>query len=227
MVRVAAGPFLRGSPAGVGLEDEHPQRKIVLDAFDIDKTEVSSGRFDRCVKAGRCTPPRCIEKEDSPESRADHPVVCVTWQQAKDFCAWAGKRLPTEAEWEKAARGSEGRKYPWGDQAPACHLANFSGCNKGSTHAVGALSASKSPFGAWDMAGNVWEWVADWHHEDYYALSPANNPPGPWSGSKKVVRGGAFSYDDESLESHGRTYDKPTVAYDHVGFRCASTPTTK
>ncbi len=224
MVRVAAGPYLRGSLPAVGLEDERPQRKIQLDTFDIDRTELSTKRYQSCVQAGRCTEPRCIEDDDSPERRATHPVVCVTWQQAFDYCAWATKRLPTEAEWEKAARGIEGGKYPWGHGAPSCERANFAGCNKGGTHAVGALSAAKSPFGALDMAGNVWEWVGDWHHAEYYAVSPTKNPPGPWNGSKKVVCGGAFSYDKDSLESHGRTYDRPTVAYEHVGFRCASSP---
>ncbi len=226
MVRVAAGAFKRGSPAGVGLEDERPQREINLATFDIDRTEVTAAAYKKCVAAGQCTAPACeSDKSDNPETRPNHPVVCVPWAHAKKYCEWAGKRLPTEAEWEKAARGTDGRRYPWGSDEPSCKLANYSGCSLSgktkSTRAVGSLPGGASPYGALDMAGNVWEWVADWHHAEYYAICLADNPPGPHSGKYKVVRGGAYSYSDESLETHGRTYDKPTVTYEHVGFRCA------
>jgi len=220
MVRVAAGAFLRGSPEGVGLEDERPQRSIHLDTFDIDRTEVPLRDYQKCVAAQTCAPPECGEPEDKAETRPDHPVVCVSWAQAKAYCEWAGKRLPTEAEWEKAARGDDGRLFPWGNQAPSCELANHSGCGEG-THPVGSKTAGASPHGALDMAGNVYEWVADWHHEAYYELCPDRNPPGPPRGDKKIVRGGAFSYAADELTVHGRTFDRPEVAYDQVGFRCA------
>jgi formylglycine-generating enzyme required for sulfatase activity len=220
MVRVPAGAFLRGSPDGVGLRDEHPQRKIELDAFDIDRTEVSVADYGKCVSAGACEPPACTEDGDEPEKRGTYPVVCVPWESAKAYCAWAGKRLPTEAEWEKAARGTEGAKFPWGAGEPSCARANHYDCGN-ERKPVDSLPEGKSPYGALNMAGNVYEWVADWHHADYYALSPSKNPPGPWSGRKKVVRGGAYSYGGDELTSHGRTYDLPEKAYDQVGFRCA------
>lgn len=220
MVRVPAGEFLRGSPEGVGLRDEHPQREIFLDAFDIDTTEVSSDAYQKCVAAGACQAPACTEDGDEPEARPTHPVVCVTWDAATKYCAWAGKRLPTEAEWEKAARGTNGARFPWGEGEPSCNLANSYDCGN-ERKPVDALPKGASPFGALNMAGNVFEWVADWHHADYYAISPANNPAGPWSGEKKVVRGGAYSYGEDELSSHGRTYDRPVKAYDQVGFRCA------
>jgi formylglycine-generating enzyme required for sulfatase activity len=222
MVRVPGGEFVLGSPPDVGLEDEQPQRRIHLDTFDIDRTEVSSAEYKRCVAAGQCTEPACAKADHKPETRGDHPVVCVTWDQADRFCRWAGKRLPTELEWEKAARGTDGRKYPWGNEPPSCERARYTGCGDG-THAVGAL-ASASPYGALDMAGNVWEWVADWHHAAYYAIAPARNPVPPFTGDKKVVRGGSFSYGKDNLTTHGRTFDVPTIAYDHVGIRCARAP---
>ncbi len=220
MVRVPAGAFLRGSPDGVGLRDERPQRSIELDAFDIDRVEVSRGAYDACVAAGACRAPACTEQGDEPETRPDFPVNCVTWEAAKRFCAWADKRLPTEAEWEKAARGEQGARWPWGEGDPSCERANYFDCGN-APRAVGSLPAGKSPYGALDMAGNMFEWVADWHHPDYYAISPAENPEGPWSGEKKVVRGGAFSYGADEMTTTSRTFDRPVKAYDQVGFRCA------
>ncbi len=222
MVRVDAGDFLRGSPPKVGLDDEKPRRRIWLAAFDIDRLEVTAADYTRCVKAGRCSAPKCSVAKQRPETRPKHPVVCVDWKQAHNFCAWMGKRLPTEAEWEKTARSSDGRRYPWGNDKPTCQRANYAGCHKpASTHAVGSLKLGASKYGALDLAGNVWEWVADWHHADYYTTSPRRNPAGPYLGRKKVVRGGAFSYAAGELSSHGRTFDLPTKAYNHVGFRCA------
>ena len=217
MVGVPAGPFLRGSPSSIGLEDEHPQRTIVLSAFAIDRTEVTQGDYARCVAARGCTPNACDRQYVHDDH---HPVVCVTWDQARAYCGWAGKRLPTEAEWEKAARGTDGRRYPWGNDPPTCERARYFGCGDGAD-AVGAHPTGASPYGALDMAGNVWEWVADWHDDTYWTTSPSKGPPGPSQGTLKVVRGGAFKYGPDQLSSAGRTFDKPTVTYEHVGFRCA------
>ena len=228
MVRVPAGPFLRGTPAGVGLEDERPRRTIYLSAFDIDRLEVTVEQYAKCVAAGRCAPPRCSTASQRPETRPKHPVVCMPWKEARNYCLWAAKRLPTEAEWEKAARGTKAQRYPWGNAKPSCQLANYSGCRTpNSTLPVGSHPKGASPYGALDMAGNVWEWVNDWHHADYWSICPSRNPQGPFLGRKKVVRGGAFSYGADELNTHGRTFDLPTKAYNHVGIRCARDVTAR
>ncbi|NUP12683.1 MAG: SUMF1/EgtB/PvdO family nonheme iron enzyme [Polyangiaceae bacterium] len=224
MVEVSAGPFLRGSVPGVGLEDEHPQRTIELSAFYIDRTEVTQADYARCVDAGKCKAPVCKKDRANdwdPAARATHPVVCIEWEEARGYCAFAGKRLPTEAEWEKAARGTDGRFYPWGNDAPTCERANYYECGKKGTVPVGSYPSGASPFGAHDMAGNVWEWTADFHMAEYYVASPAKDPEGPSAGESKIVRGGAFKYGASELLSAGRTFDDPTVHFEHVGVRCA------
>ena len=200
MVLVPAGEFIMGSEEGDA--DEKPRHRVYLDAFYIDKYEVTNARFQQFVQAtGHRTQ---AEREgsgytgdksglvDGANWRAprgpgssiagleQHPVVSVSQEDAKAYCTWAGKRLPTEAEWEKAARGTDGRTYPWGNQFDSTK-GNFDGKNKG-TVPVGTYEGGKSPYGAYDMAGNVWEWVADWYGENYYKNSPARNPQGPASG---------------------------------------------
>ena len=226
MVLVPAGRFLRGSLPDAGIADERPQRELELSAFYIDKTEVTQRAFAKCVSAGACAAPRCKEDRRTdwdPSARADHPVVCIAWADARAFCAWAGKRLPTEAEWEKAARGTDGRLYPWGNDPPTCARANYVDCQPRGTKPVGSLAAGATVYGALDMAGNVWEWVSDWHMGDYYRASPQRDPTGPFDGKEKVVRGGAFSYAADQLPSAGRVFDDPAIRYEHVGVRCAKT----
>jgi serine/threonine-protein kinase len=214
------------NPAESCQSDEQPLHTVTLSAYSIDKYEVTNARYQACVDAGGCEP---LQRASSytrdvyfgnPEF-ADYPVLNVTWDQASAFCAWEGKRLPTEAEWEKAARGSsDTRKYPWGDQAPTQELANF-GNSVGDTTPVGSYLAGASPYGVMDMAGNVWEWVSDWYQSDYYSVSPSNNPQGPATGRDRVLRGGSWSDSDDSVRSAFRGVFSPgRWIYLVLGFRC-------
>ena len=221
MVKVPAGEFLMGSTDAdsEALADEKPQHTVYLDGFWIDQTEVSNARYRKCVEAGECEEPGYWD--DSGFNAPEQPVVGVNWHQAKTYCEWAGKRLPTEAEWEKAARGTDGRKYPWGDSAPDCDKAQYSAC-EGTTVVVGSKPAGASPYGALDMAGNVWEWCQDWYGSDYYAASLPGGPRGPDSGEYRVVRGGSWRPDEGFVRAAFRYWFAPDSRYDFVGFRCVS-----
>ena len=223
MVFVPAGAFRMGSgEADPDAEvDEKPQHDVVLDAFWIDRTEVTNAMYARCVQAGACTAPMHSSRYGL-ATHAGHPVTGVTWFQAQEYCAWAGRRLPTEAEWEKAARGPDGRLFPWGDGAPGSSLLNFDG-QVGDTTTVGSYPAGASPYGVLDMAGNVWEWTADWYARDYYADSPQANPPGPASGNLRVLRGGAWGVDAGAVRAANRFWAFPG-RNDFDGFRCARSP---
>jgi formylglycine-generating enzyme required for sulfatase activity len=219
MVQVPAGDFGMGCNAELDdgcSNDEKPLHTAAISAFEIDRTEVTQAQYAACLSAGKCTAPSCDWNCDN----QDFPAGCVTWDQADAYCGWAGKRLPTEAEWEKAARGPEGSTYPWGNDEPDCSLANMSGCSPGAL-AVGSLAAGASPYGALDMAGNVVELVADWYDEAYYASSPPADPAGPKSGTRHVGRGGGFKSDAEYLRTSKRDWYDATDAAASLGFRCA------
>jgi formylglycine-generating enzyme required for sulfatase activity len=216
MVSVPAGEFWMGSDDGDA--DEKPRRRVYLDAFRIDKYEVTNALYRRFIDAtGRATPQYW---NDSKWNEAQQPVVGVSWNDAQAYCSWAGKRLPTEAEWEKAARGTDGRKYPWGEQWDASR-ANSDESKIGKTVAVGSYSSGVSPYGAHDLAGNVWEWVADWFDANYYSRAPGRNPKGPGSGERRVLRGGSWFNLPGGLRASGRSLNDPSNRDYRIGFRCA------
>jgi eukaryotic-like serine/threonine-protein kinase len=240
MVYVSAGEFQMGCHPGHdgGLpcpSSELPLHTVYLDAYFIDKYEVTNAQYARCVTDGSC--PRPADNSSSTRSSyhdnpayVDYPVINITWFNARDYCKWAGKRLPSEAEWEKAARGTgEMRSYPWGDADPNCDLANHNYYNGssyedcvGDTSQVGSYPDGASLYGALDMAGNVWEWVNDWWQSDYYGVSPDTNPPGPTSGSVKMVRGGSWGYIWTTLRVANRSYLNPDLHDNLIGFRCVA-----
>ena len=240
-ILIPAGSFQMGCDITNSAENgcpnnatELPLHTVYLDAYYIDKYEVTNTRYQACVKAGRCTPPPEVNSFLRPSyydnlQYGDYPVIFVTWYQASVFCGWAGERLPSEAEWEKAARGTtDTRKYPWGNEAPDCSKTNFASgedfCVRDTDH-VGAHPAGKSPFGVMDMAGNVWEWVNDWYVDGYYQVSPASNPQGPTASWSHVLRGGSWMSGDSPLRSALRGGGgAPNFRYIDLGFRCARTP---
>ena len=207
--------------------DAQPQHRVVLDAFWIDQTEVTNGMYARCVNAGACQPPAAlfsgqVEHYYGDAQYYDYPVLWAGWTQANAYCTWAGRRLPSEAEWEKAARGPDGRFYPLGEDID-CQKASYSkvmgGCVSNPTRA-GSHPDGASPYGALDMAGNAREWVADWYDEGYYAVSPLNNPPGPVVGYNRVVRGGDWIGHAWEQAVMIRMDNYPEMATEY-GFRCA------
>lgn len=230
---VPEGEFTMGSDPGVDSEtyrDERPQHTVYLDAFWIDQTEVTNAMYALCLGAGACELPNSSESYTRSQyygnsNYLNYPVIYVSWNDANDYCTWAGRGLPTEAQWEKAARGTDGRIYSWGNNPLVCQLLNFSGC-EGDTIAVGSYPAGASPYGALDMTGNVWEWTADWYDADYYSSYSEDgwpsNPTGPTS-AYRTLRGGSWLNESRIMRSAYRQFYDPDYSSINIGFRCART----
>ena len=243
LVYVPEGEFEMGSQDG--LSNEKPVHTVYLNAYWIDRTEVTNTMFSAYIndtsyqtdaeKAGfswlfngskwektngaNWQHPHGLSSSLS--GLEDHPVAHISWNDAQAYCEWAGRRLPTEAEWEKAARGMDGRKYPWGNQDPNASLANYF-LNMGDTTTVGSYADGASPYGALDMAGNIWEWVADWYDRGYYkSQEDWTNPVGPYSGVYRVLRGGAWNTHPISICTFSRFRNYPSNTDYFNGFRCA------
>ena len=247
MVYVSTGAFTMGSPPGEGHYDEEPAHRVCLSGFYIDRHEVTNAQFHEFTEAtgyvteaekdASLAEDRTWRHPDGLGSNAgdipNHPVVCVTWNDANAYATWAGKRLPTEAEWEKAARGTDGRRYPWGNANPTSTLANIADKsvelrwsdaslddNYKTASPVGSFPNGKSVYGTEDMGGNAWEWCSDWWSSGYYESGPSNNPTGPETGEFKVIRGGSwFSGADGARTAH-RMHFRPVGSSAAIGFRC-------
>ena len=233
MVLIAAGPFTMGS--NDGLPNERPEHTVTLDTYYLDQYEVTLSLYRKFLEEEKLEPPLTWDDEAA-ATVGDRPAIGIKWKSAAAYCQWAGKRLPTEAEWEKAARGADGRRYPWGDMQPFVDIANYnrgvwvsegitlmpvtSGL-EGMSVRHGLKGGGRSPFGVFHMAGNAAEWVADWYERDYYGKSPGKNPSGPLTGEKRVLRGGSWADVPSALRVTARFSAEPDFEDRTTGFRCA------
>jgi len=256
MVLIPAGEFLMGSPDGEGLSNEHPQHQVYLDAYYIDRYEVTNAQFKEFIDAtGYVTeteqrgggwvlyrkygvgrrritwagganwshPKGVIDNMQDIKEKMDHPVVQVSWNDAVAYAQWAGKRLPTEADWEKVARGTDGRQWPWGNlfNLDIGGITIHANINNEDTVPVGQFPTDASPYGVCNMAGNVREWVADWYASDYYEQSPHAKPTGPKDGNFRVLRGGSWANsDNRNMRCAVRVPQAPDYSSHFIGFRC-------
>ena len=216
LVYVPAGEFVMGADGA-----DSPRHGVNLSSYWMHKTKVTNRMYALCVGVGVCTPPsreRGSAVYTDP-TYADHPVVGVNWDQAATYCGWAGGRLPTEAEWEKAARGPGGSTFPWGEAQASCDLLNFAGC-KGSTTSTVAYPNGASPYGVLDLIGNVFEWNYDWYDANYYATSPIQDPPGAEAGQFRAIRGAGFDTEAGQLPAATRHFGASIYTSADLGFRC-------
>lgn len=240
---VEDGDFLMGSCSATTIE--YPMRLVHIPTFTIDQYEVSIGQWNSCVGSGNCPeiPERC--RMTARENDPDHPITCVNWEDAKQYCAWVGGRLPSEAEWEKAARGTDARIYPWGNQDPTCDLGSamyyldgvdiVERCQGEITH-THQYERGVSPYGVYNMAGNVWEWTADNFDARYYQRSTTENPTTPtdgcylWQEGWKTdciytsIRGGSYNTYIDRTTTFARSFSRPDIQDHNLGFRCVYEP---
>jgi len=223
MIFIPTGDFLMGDDD----QRDNPRHRVTLTGYWIYKNLVTVGMYRKfCHATGRKMPSEPLKHFNSNWSKADHPIVNVSWKDAQAYCDWAGMHLPTEAEWEKAARGTDGRLYAWGNEwdANKCQCSKMVFGDSGGTSAVGSYPSGASAYGLLDMAGNVDEWCSDWYDRNYMKTGPGINPTGPTSGGSRVVRGGSWDiYSPYGFRSASRDYVGPNDARDgYFGFRCAS-----
>jgi len=221
MVYIPAGDFIMGSNDELDPKST-PEHAVYLDAYWMDRTEVTNAMYLKCIHAGQCVAPVAEDTNPYLENPfyGDYPVTYTRWGDAEDYCSWAGRRLPTEAEWEKAGRGTDGRLYPWGNEQPNTGLLNYDD-NLGGPLPVARYPSGASPYGVLNMAGNVREWVNDWYRSNYYENAPSNNPAGPLDGFAKVLRGGSFLDTDRQIRIFNRFGHYPDSPGSDRGFRCA------
>jgi sulfatase modifying factor 1 len=225
MIFIPAGEFLMGSAEGQGRRDERPQRKVYLDAYKIDKYETTNNRYLNFIHSTRRKEPPnpYSDKKLSEETGIGNlPVIQITWYDAVDYCRWAGKRLPTEAEWEKAARGEQRFVFPWGSNSPQPNEVNFER-NWEDTKTlwpVGITAQTASPYGVMDMAGNAREWTNDWYAPNYYGTGVNKNPKGPKFGVLKVIKGGSWHSFEPDIRTASRGKGGFALKTDGIGFRC-------
>jgi formylglycine-generating enzyme len=246
MLLIPEGEFTMGTDdVGTGWHqgnpNEHPEHTVTVKSYYIDQFEVTIARYAKFLEATKHSAPPSWDDE-AVTSAGDRPVVGVDWEDANAYCKWAGERLPTEAEWEKAARGTDKRRFPWGDMQPFVDIANYnrglwvsypitlapvtSGA-EGMSIRHGLKDGGKSPYGLYHMAGNAAEWVADWYDREYYAKAPKENPTGPSAGEKKVLRGGSWGDPPRNIRVTARFSADPEFRDTSIGFRCAMDASSK
>ena len=226
MILVPEGPFIMGTDSEDAFADTKPSHRVTLKAYLIDRYEVTNAQYTKCVEAKYCTPPQDLSSATRPDyftnnDYANFPVIHVDWYQASAYCSWAGKRLPTEAEWEKAARGEQGYFFPWGNSLPEVIPAQINQFEGGDTAPADANPEGISPYGVYNMEGNVWEWTADQYDQYYYSKSPAADPRAVTGGNDYVIRGFSWAYPFDRYEITTRNFSYILKHTYDLGFRCA------
>ncbi len=223
MCSVDAGSFIMGDDDEG--RDEQPQHNVLLNAYSVDRYPVTNQEYKMFVDVTGHRRPAHWTSGTYPLEDARHPITNVSWHDAVAYAEWVGKRLLTEAEWEKASRGTQGQTYPWGD---AFRKDNVNSSNDyGGTTPIDEFPGSVSPYGVMDTCGNVMEWCSDWYFDEYYKMSPMDNPTGPQGGQYRSVRGGFYGETRQAVRCASRHFVPPSTMQDHVGFRCAKTPIEK